>query len=318
MHKILLLTKNVQLMKAKIFTFILCFAISGAMFGQDLSVLYTPDLAPTIDGIIDENDPWQEDGWTANALYKEGSTEDHSSEFQLLWDDNNIYVAVKIVDATPFNDNATDYQNDCVELFFHLDGGSVEGTEVAYTASTCQLRFQRDESTHGFGGTAAIVTALQAEDDFAYAVVTDEAGWVLEAALPIDALDGGGVFDGVNLMFEIQTADNTGEERTGQAFWQEASDNQWQWVETFSQIALSNDQVQLNTVQSLTQDMAKVWVANDMLNFRNVEGNVSVYSISGALVAKEYVDLDGYIDISSLKSGVYFVTSKQLTAKFVK
>ena len=45
-----------------LFTFVFLFLVHGSLtFGQ-LEVLYTPNLTPTIDGVIDENDPWQEDG----------------------------------------------------------------------------------------------------------------------------------------------------------------------------------------------------------------------------------------------------------------
>jgi hypothetical protein len=305
-------------MKAKIFTLFLLLAVFGVAKGQ-LEVLYTPNMAVTIDGVIDESDPWQADGWVDQAMYKDGSTTDHSSKFQLLHDDDIIYLGVMVVDATPYNTNATTYQNDCAEVFFYMDGNSVDGTEVAYTASTSQSRFQRDETTIANDGN--IYAAIAATDGFDYAVVSDDAGWVLEVAFPIAGLDPAGVFDGENFMFEIQTADGnaTDDTRTGQAFWQDASDNQWQYVETFSAAHLSSDEVDLGiSVPSFNQKVASVYVKDNMLNFRNVEGMVNVYSISGSLVKKGIVNMNGTMDISSLKSGIYIVKSDNLTAKVIK
>lgn len=304
-------------MKAKIFTLILFLAVGSMAFGQ-LEVLNTPDMMPTIDGIIDGSDPWQEDGWVDQAALKDGSTTDASSKFQLLWDDDNLYLGVQIVDATPNWDHATDYQNDCVEGFIHMSGASVEGTEVAYDASTCQLRWPRGETTFSMTGTGSFVTALQADAGYEYAVVTDADGWVLEVTLPIAILDAGGLFDGENAMFEIQTADNTGDGRTGQMFWQNASDDQWRYVETFSAIHLSNTPVVIGAVESVNNATASAWVANDMLNFKNVEGQINIFSISGALVKTEVIERNGSIDIAGMKAGLYIVAADNFTAKIVK
>jgi hypothetical protein len=199
-----------------------------------------------------------------------------------------------------------------------MTGGSVEGTAVPYDASTCQLRIQRSESTWPFGGTGSFVTALQADAGFEYAVTTDADGYVVEVTLPIAILDPAGAFDGENAMFEIQTADNTGVGRTGQLFWNDASDNQWQHVDTFSAIHFSTDKAIIGAVQSLNSANASAWVANDMLNFKNVEGQINIYSISGALVKTEVIERNGSIDIAAMKAGLYIVSGDNFTAKIVK
>jgi hypothetical protein len=305
-------------MKAKIFTLFLFLAVGSMAFAQELEVKYTPNLAPTIDGVIDSSDPWQADDWVSQDALGATSTTDATSKFQLLWDDDNLYLGVQVVDATPNNDHATDYQNDCVEAFIHMTGGSVEGTEVAYDASTCQLRFPRGETTFSMTGTGSFVTALQADAGFEYAVVSDADGWVLEVTLPVAILDPAAAFDGENMMFEIQTADNTGEGRTGQMFWLNNSDNQWRYVDTFAGVHLSTEEVVIGAVQSLNSANASAWVANDMLNFKNVEGQINIYSISGALVKTEVIERNGSIDIAAMKAGLYIVSGDNFTAKIVK
>jgi hypothetical protein len=93
-------------MKAKIFTLFLFLAIGSMAFGQ-LEVLNTPDMAPTVDGVIDSSDPWQADGWVDQLTGKDGATNLHTSKFQLLWDDDNLYVAAVVTDDTPNSDHAT-------------------------------------------------------------------------------------------------------------------------------------------------------------------------------------------------------------------
>lgn len=304
-------------MKAKIFTLFLFLAVGSMAFGQ-LEILYSPSMAPTVDGIIDDSDPWASDGWVEQSLFPDGQTIAHSSKFQMLWDDDNIYVGVQVTDATPNSDHATEHENDCVELFFHMTGSSVEGTAVAYDASTCQLRFQRAETSFGFGGTASFVTAFTADAGFDYKIETDADGYVLEVTLPIAILDAGATFDDENLMVEVQTADNSGEGRTGQLFWQNNSDNQWQHVETLGAAHLSDTEVVIGAVESLNSESASAWVANDMLNFKNVEGQINIYSISGALVKTELIERNGSIDIAGMKAGLYIVSGDNFTAKIVK
>ena len=190
-------------MKAKIFTFILFLAVGSMAFGQ-LEVLNTPDMAPLIDGIIDAEDPWQEDGWVDQAALRDGSTEDATSKFQLLWDDDNLYLGVMVSDATPNNDNATDYQNDCIEAFIHMTGNAVDGEAFAYDASTSQLRFPRGETTFSMTGTGSFVTAFAESATAEYAVVSDADGWVLEVTLPIDVLDPAAAFDGENECLKLK------------------------------------------------------------------------------------------------------------------
>ncbi len=272
--------------------FLICQVISIMAYGQ-LEVLYTPEIKPTIDGIIDANDPWQADEWIAQLAFTDASTTfDVNSQFQLLWDDNNLYLAVQVKDATPNNDSETSYNNDCIEAYFHMSGSSVTGTEVAYDASTSQLRWPRSETTHTMDGSPPVVESFDIYPDAQYAVVSDSEGWVLEVSLPISLLDQGGLFDGENMMFEINTSDNTGVSRTGQIFWQDNSDNQWRYVEAFSPVHLVRDTVSTNIAYyfkesySMCKNEVYSWQGNDYTNtgryyakYPTINGEDSIYQL---------------------------------------
>lgn len=307
-------------MKAKIFTFTLLLAVFGVAQAQ-LEILKVPaGSEPTIDGAIDEA-TWQEDGWEDQTLNSAGSsTTDASSMFQLLHNTDNIFVGVQVTDATPHNetDISNTYERDCIELFFHMSDDPGEGP---YTGSTSQLRFQRDgDGDAGMDGTGTMVTNLQGDDGFEWMVDGDDAGYVLEVVLPVAVLDGDAVFGGADFLFDIQTADNTtgaAGGRTQQMFWNDNSDQQWQDTKTFGAVTLSDTEISTAIAQVEAQ-LGSVWVANDMLNFKNVEGAVNIYSISGALVMKDVIERDGSIDISSLNTGIYIVNTKEMTAKIIK
>jgi hypothetical protein len=306
-------------MKAKTFTLLLFLAVFGVAQAQQ-NVPFV-DMGPTVDGVIDTDDPWTEDGWVDQALNSGGSsTTDAASKFQLAHDGTAIYVAVMVTDATPHNEGtiANTYERDCVELFFHMSLEDVsDGTYGTYQDWTWQIRYQRDGDDGPFvdGNRTA---NLEADDAFAWAVTTDDAGWVLETALTIETLvNGYADWDSENFKFDIQTADNTtgaAGGRTQQMFWNNNSDDQWRDTQTFGACVLAEEV----GVQSVKNEIGSVAVQNDLLNFKNVEGSVNIYSISGAMVKKATIDRNGSVDISSLKSGLYIVTNKEFTAKFVK
>jgi hypothetical protein len=303
-------------MKAKIFTFILFLAVFGVANAQ-FEVFKTAAL-PTVDGVADDQDPWQENLWTDQALNSAGtSTTDASSMFQLLHDGETIALGVKVTDATPNNggDIGNTYERDCVETFFHMSlVDADDGTYGVYQDWTWQYRIQRD------GDDGAFVDG-KTSDDFEWAVTTDDAGYTVEVTYPIATLVSGYAdWDGENFKFDIQTADNTtgaGGGRTQQMFWNNNTDDQWRDTKVFGPAMLSETMVGVG-VQNIENAVGSVWVSNDVLNFDNVEGNVSIYSISGALVKKANIDRNGTMDISSLKSGIYIVKSDKLTAKILK
>ena len=77
------------------------------VFGQDpVKKKYTATQItkpPVIDGLLDD-EAWQSgtwaDGFTQNQPYS-GSPETQRTEFKILFDDNNLYVAIKAYDSSP-------------------------------------------------------------------------------------------------------------------------------------------------------------------------------------------------------------------------
>jgi hypothetical protein len=303
-------------MKAKIFTLFLFLAVGVAVSAQYSEVLKT-DATYTIDGVIDGSE-WAADGWVDQALNSDASTTtDASSKFQMLHDDDNLYIAVMVTDATPHNEAeiANTYERDCVEIFTHMSDVDANPDTGAYGVESKQMRWQRSNEGHEPAG-------VEADAGYEAFVLSDDDGYVLEVILPIAALlNGGAAFNDVDFKFDIQTADNTtgaAGGRTQQMFWNNNSDQQWQDTRTFGPLALSETMVQLESTAQVQKEVGSIYVYNDMLNFNNVEGQVAVYSISGALVKQAVIERNGSMDISDLASGLYIVTSKTLTAKIIK
>lgn len=312
-------------MKAKIFTFFLFLAVCGVAMAQT-DVWKTP-MAATVDAAFDASDPWQEDLWVDQTAEKESNTTtDMTSKFQLLHDDDNIYIAAEVMDATPNNsgDIGNTYERDCIELFFHMSYTDVvEGDYGAYQPHTWQIRYQRDGDEGPFVDGSGNIQTLIDDSDHVWEVATDETGWKLEAQLPIATLVAGYAdWDGESFKFDIQTGDNTtgaAGGRTQQVFWNNNSDDQWRDSQTFGQMVLSQTEIVIGAVQAVRGDMAQIFVQNDFLRLRNIEGDVAIFSVSGALVKQAVVRSDdATIDIAELKSGIYFVKTEELTTKVIK
>jgi len=317
-------------MKSKIFTFILLMAAFGLTNAQDQvkEFLAIPDgRDPVIDGIVDENDPWQEEWLPMDVVVEISTTSDMSAEFQMLHNDSMIFIVLHAEDATPQMDPATvpnSWERDNIEIFFHM---ASEVTDAAYVAGvTSQLRFQRyaditNEEDDGFDG-GSVGDDLLAKESFTYAVVSDDDGWIFEGAFPFSGLNSAGGFDGTNFFFDIKYADNstglTGAEgRTQQNYYYDPDDNKYQDATLFTAVTLSDTEVELAGIETTGAESAYAFVSKGALNFRNVKGNVSIYSITGALVQEDVIGLNGSVSISSLNPGVYFVKAENMTAKFV-
>ena len=311
-------------MRTNIFTIILFLTVCGLAQAQ-LEILEVPaGSEPVIDGLIDDSDPWTEESWIPMEFEVSASTtHDASSRFQILHNVEIIYIVQQVVDTTPNNDAVAipnPWERDCIEIFFHMSDDVSGGT---YTPSTSQLRFVRDgDGEAGFDGTAAIVSALQADDNFEWMITTDDEGWVFEGAFPIETLDAGTLFNYTDMFFEIKATDNTNGQaggRTQQLYWGNANDDQWSTLTNWTAAILSTTQIEVpSAIAEVEVGTGSVYVAGNMLRFRNIEGTVSIYNITGSLVKTDVIERNGSIEISSLNSGVYFVKTEAMTAKFVK
>lgn len=303
----------------KIFTLVVLVAAFG--FGataQKLVVPYT-SKAPVSDGYLDDtDDPWTGDFVDQATMSSGSSTSDASSAFQLLHDEDFIYIAVKVSDATPNNDAAAignSYERDCIELFFAMD--TIDDAAGAYQSGDWQIRFQREAEEGAYiDGSGSVSSALLTADGFAWGVETASSDWVMEASFPKATLQQEAAFDGEFMKFEIQTADNTtgaGSGRTQQMFWLNGSDSQWNNTTTFSVIQLAKA-----TSVSAIANTGSAFVQNEMLKVKNVNGVVNVYDLRGAVVRSAVVNGSASINIADLKSGMYVVKASNLSAKIVK
>jgi hypothetical protein len=320
----------------KIFTLILLLCAVVIANAQQIEKTFKrTGMAPVIDGIVDENDPWSEDDWMEIAFQKAANTtSDASSKMQMLFSKDLsatggfIYLVISVSDETPNNDVSIPdtYNRDCNEIFFSMDTVATEGGG-AYKAGSWQIRILREEPDGNLiGGNSHANTwsvgTLTESADFKMAVEANSSEYVTEVAFPVAVLAEGAAFDGKNFRFDIQTGDNSNGEATGrtqQIYWNNvANDEQWRDTRAFGLVTISDEVIHDVSAKNFGTAKGIATVKNNMLNVSNVNGKVSIYDLKGSVMRQANINGKGSIDISDLKAGMYVVKGNGIAQKIVK
>ncbi|MEM8531649.1 MAG: sugar-binding protein [Chloroflexota bacterium] len=167
---------------------------------------------PTIDGALTE-EAWALDTPVSKLI--EGTT-DNSGSFGLAWDQDNLYIAVNVVDGSLINDSDLAWFDDSIEVY--LDGNNDRA--ASYNQETDrQLALGWDDTTvwEQNGQTDGVVAATTAT----------ETGYSAELAIPwsnINQVASSGLQFGIDIGVND---DDDGAERDGQLLTYGTSDN-WQ------------------------------------------------------------------------------------------
>jgi len=192
-----------------------------------------------IDGVIDGSDPWSADKWVDVSMPGLDNTfGDMTAKFQMMYDETNLYFAVKVKDGDRFTGNATTYLNDCIEFFIDMDTTSGSGV---YKTGTKQLRLQAVADPAAPGG---LIECPQGNLPLGvYKVVDNGDNYVQEWKMPWAELtaDMDPTWDQKQFKFDIQVANATSDgNRTQHAFWNNNSDLQWNNTTKFGLVTLRN------------------------------------------------------------------------------
>ncbi|MGC8803745.1 MAG: sugar-binding protein [Bacteroidales bacterium] len=232
-------------MKKAMFTLLVAVA-TAAWVGANTTTPTNPLVishakgAINIDGVGDEA-TWTSISEVVPAIAKTAGAANFGGWFKLTYDDDYIYVLVSVNDPTPNHDGSSTWQSDCVELFFAMD----KNTHSSYQSGDWEIRkiASKSQADGGVDGSANVATVLLADENFKVEQVDGANGYVQEWQLPINTLKQDAAFDGQNIRFDIQLADNdgTGHERTAQRFWNSNADNQWNQTTNMGYVRFSSD-----------------------------------------------------------------------------
>jgi hypothetical protein len=308
------------------------FTFSGLTDDKGVATIYKVSTPPTIDGAITAGDPWSNQPkhyWIHSGGTVQATAQ---SYWQMVWDDDYCYILGVIQDKHLNSSNVTSWQNDCQELFFHMN--STENAAGAYAAEDMgdwQIRTQWNhpdfiDGENGTVGTSATdQSALQpllsasTIKQTTQATATDTTGYTIEWKMPWSILIGGSDFAAAvdsHFKFTSSLADNLTGTRVGQWFWYGTADGAYNNTGLEGVLTLKGELVSVGSVNAANMSLYPS-VTTGLIHLSSVANTAVVFSVDG----KEMANLKNVntIDASNFGSGMYFVkVNNSQVLKFVR
>ena len=288
-----------------------------------------PKGTPTIDADISDaaySDEVAFPGMAANAAEQDGDS-DISGSWKAAWDDDNLYVAVKVLDEMldfgedDLNDAgdgfaAEQYNYDNVEIFINPTGER-NADDVTYaTANASQIRYNPTDGTQDYNNSAAgyIADLDGGLDLLEWSSEEISGGYVVEALIPWSAIlpDPTTVPEKIGFTVNVGDSDEAGGNREGILLWVGAgsNDNQWNNINYFGILNLTDGgETSINeaTVTSLNLYPNP---ATNMVTVENATEDIVVYNSIGQVVLTVAANSSTInVDVSSLAAGIYVFQS---------
>jgi hypothetical protein len=188
--------------------------------------------------IIDGN---EDDVWSAAPLYKLNnviyaplsSPNDLAADFRALWDENNLYLLVDVIDDALVNDTRPDqlvtlptgstnipwWYDDCVEVY--IDADNSKSNQYDNDDSQYHFDWDREHSTMGVHNEHGRMENVE------FAMATTEKGYRTEIKFPWATL-GGKPSAGASIGLDVHiNDDDDGGERDTKITWADKQDNAW-------------------------------------------------------------------------------------------
>ena len=190
------------------------------------AVVARADTPPVIDGKAENL--WSKSQKTElnNKLYSAiSSDEDLSADYMAMWDKDNLYVFVNVIDDSMKNDSDEHYQDDSIEIFIDADNsktGEYDDNDYQY-----YFRWQKENPFAGIYNRGNI------QDNIKYKLVTTENGYNLEVMFPWSTFDTK-AFPGVKIGLDIHVNDDDdGGDRDSKITWNDSQDSGWENTRAF-------------------------------------------------------------------------------------
>jgi hypothetical protein len=207
-------------------------AKSKKLRGTMAATIMPAATPPVIDG--NEDDVWSAAPQykIANVVYSPlSSPNDLSADFRAMWDENNLYVLVDVMDDILRHDSTPDkwYEDDSVEVY--IDASNSKSSQ--YGQTDYQYTFNWDKTLPKMQETKHNRT-----EGVQYVLVTTDKGYRVEIKFPWSTL-GAKPFAGAKIGLDIHVNDNDSGKRDHKIAWFAEQDNAWENPQAFGNAELA-------------------------------------------------------------------------------
>jgi endo-1,4-beta-xylanase len=171
---------------------------------------------PVIDGQAD--DAWEaaKANQIAKKVYgKKVSADDVSGAFSMMWDDENLYILVRVTDDAKIHTGEWGHNNDSVEIYIDLGNKKLD----SYGETDYQIRCEWSKEVIGVPIGRQLYDVKVAQADY-------DGGYVMEFAIPWRNL-GGEVDEGDFIGIDVHINDNDKHSRETKLAWYASRDNSY-------------------------------------------------------------------------------------------
>lgn len=257
----------------------------------------------TIDGIVNESAWKLNNTLTKNVI----GTGNNTVTFGVLWDNNNLYIAAKVLDATLNNDSPDGWNNDGIEVFIDANNNKL----ATYDGHDNQL-------IKGWNNSSIFSKAAVSGVQHAWAAISG--GYTIELSIPWSQL-GVTPAAGLQIGFDLgNDDDDNGGDRDAQTVWQ-GTVNNYQNTSAFGTLVLEStaaarvsNEIEAHLRAAMNGNGIQI-VPNPVSNGSaavvvwgtSATGTVKVFDLTGHLVYTANGESRIPLQIQTLPKGMYLV-----------
>lgn len=277
--------------------------------GQPGTVIaYQPSGTMTIDGNLNES------SWKINQSISKAviGSSTNTASFGVLWDNNNLYIGAKVLDAHLFSGAANAWDNDAVEIFIDANNNKL----ATYDGRDNQL-------IKGYNNSSIFMKVSMTGVQHAWTAIPG--GYSVEISIPWSQL-GLTPSAGLSIGFDIgfDNADNSGGRNAQYVWW--GTINDYQNTSAFGTLTLNSGAAPAARQTVAAVGMSQVFTGDagmfDVKIMPNpvvdgqakvvitggvVSGLMQVFDMAGRIVLQRQVQTGTVLDLHGLGTGVYVV-----------
>lgn len=261
----------------------------------------------TIDGNLSES------GWNVTRAVTKNviGTGNNTVAFGVLWDDNNLYVGVRVQDAALFNDSSDPWENDAVEIYIDANNNKL----TTYDGRDNQF-------IKGYNASSLLTKISVTGAQHAWAAISG--GYSIELSIPWSQLNVTPVA-GATLGFDVgYDDDDNGGTRETQTVWNGTIDN-YQNTAGFGSLVLNNaistgptgrlaspevmqEDTDGNDLVSIYPNPAANGITTVSVPETSVPGRIQVFNLHGLMLKDTQMKMHReVVDLSQASKGVYLM-----------